>query len=524
MNLGEYLIRLLERYGVEVMFGIPGVHTAEMYRGLAASPIRHIAPRHEQGAGFMADGYARTTGKPGVCLLITGPGLSNAATAMLQAKADSIPMLVITGVNARGDMGSGRGHLHEMPDQRGFAGQCAVFSRTVETPDVLPEAIARAFAVFEGARPGPVHIEIPLDLMGASAEGLPLERAPQIAPPLPADLDEADAAVRAAQRPVILLGGGGMRGAAEAVALAERLDAPLVTTMNARAAAPHDHPLNVGASPGHPAVQALVEEADLVLAFGTEMGPTDYSDYDTGAEARPKRLLRVDIDPEQIARGPRCDIALVGDARATMQALNRRLGDARAERGGAGRARSVRAAVWDSLSPDYRRYIELLNGIRDAAPAASLVGDSTQLIYAGNLAFAAGNQGDWFNSSAGFGTLGYAIPAALGAKIGAPHRPAVAIIGDGGAQFTLGELGTIADSGLPVVVIVWNNKGYGEIRTYMQDRQIKPEGVDLTPPDFTMVAQAYGLDAVLLDDAGGLPQAVADAIQADRATVIEVRG
>jgi len=275
MNLGEYLIALLEQYEVEAIFGIPGVHTAEMYRGLATSPIRHITPRHEQGAGFMADGYARVTGKPGVCLVITGPGLSNISTAML--------LLVISGVNARGEMGSGKGHLHEMPDQSGFANQCSIFSRTILKPDDLPDAVARAYAVFEGARPGPVHIEIPLDLMGASAEGLPApSRAPVTQRPIPASLDAAVTAIDAAKAPVMLLGGGAKHGADAALALAERLDCPIVTTMSARASIPHGHPLHVVASAGYAPVAALVEEADLTLAFGTELGPTDYLDYRFG--------------------------------------------------------------------------------------------------------------------------------------------------------------------------------------------------------------------------------------------------
>jgi acetolactate synthase-1/2/3 large subunit len=251
MNLGEYLIALLEQYDVDTIFGIPGVHTAEMYRGLATSSIRHLTPRHEQGAGFMADGYARVSGKPGVCLLITGPGLSNAATAMLQAKADSIPMLVISGVNARGHFGSGRGHLHEMPDQRGFASQCSVFSHTVLMPEELPAVVARAFAVFESARPGPVHIEIPLDLMSASAEGLPQpSRAGVVAAPVSPALDQAVAMIDAASAPVILLGGGAKRAGTDAAALAERLDCPIVTTMNARASLAHTHPLHIGTAPG----------------------------------------------------------------------------------------------------------------------------------------------------------------------------------------------------------------------------------------------------------------------------------
>jgi acetolactate synthase-1/2/3 large subunit len=164
-TLGVYLAELLEAYGVDTIFGIPGVHTVEFYRGLPLTKIRHVTPRHEQGAGFMADGYARVSGKPGVCLLITGPGVTNAATAMAQAYADSVPMLVISAVNAVGRMGSGEGWLHELKDQRQLTQGLTAFSHTVFTKDELDQAMARAFAVFASARPRPVHIEIPTDII-----------------------------------------------------------------------------------------------------------------------------------------------------------------------------------------------------------------------------------------------------------------------------------------------------------------------------------------------------------------------
>ena len=523
MNLGEYLIALLEQYEVDAIFGIPGVHTAEMYRGLATSSIRHITPRHEQGAGFMADGYARVTGKPGVCLVITGPGLSNIATAMLQAKADSIPMLVISGVNARGEMGSGKGHLHEMPDQRSFAKQCSVFSRTILKPEDLLDAVARAFAVFESARPGPVHIEIPLDLMGAATDGLPVPaRAPSIARPVPASLDEAVAAINGAKSPVMLLGGGAKLGAQAALELAERLDCPIVTTMSARAMIPHSHSLHVAASPGFAPVAALIENSDLALAFGTEMGPTDYLDYETGLVTTPKRMLRVDVDAEQLARGPRADIAVLGDAASVMADLCERVDGS--ARDGAARTKQTRDAVRAALPDSYTEMLHTLGAIREAVPTAMMVGDSTQLTYAGNLAFEPGNEGAWFNSSSGFGTLGYGLPAAIGAKLGDPSRPSIVLIGDGGIQFTLGELGTAMDEGLPIVVIVWNNNGYGEIRSFMENRQIKPEGVNLTPPDFTLIGRAYGYETVALSGADALPDAVAHAVAENKPTLIEVCG
>ncbi|NER61832.1 hypothetical protein G3435_21440, partial [Pseudomonas sp. MAFF212428] len=169
---GEVLVKLLEKYGVDHVFGIPGVHTVELYRGLAGSTIRHITPRHEQGAGFMADGFARTRGKPGVCFIITGPGMTNITTAMGQAYADSIPMLVISSVQSRNALGGGRGKLHELPNQSALVGGVAAFSHTLMTADDLPAVLARAFAVFDGARPRPVHIEIPLDVLVEDADHL----------------------------------------------------------------------------------------------------------------------------------------------------------------------------------------------------------------------------------------------------------------------------------------------------------------------------------------------------------------
>jgi acetolactate synthase-1/2/3 large subunit len=180
--------------------------------------------------------------------------------------------------------------------------------------------------------------------------------------------------------------------------------------------------------------------------------------------------------------------------------------------------------VLNSLPQNYTDMLSTLNALRDAVPDAMWVGDSTQLVYTGNLAFAPGDKGAWLNSSSGFGTLGYGLPAAIGAKLADPSRPSVVLIGDGGIQFTLGELGTAMDEALPIVVVVWNNSGYGEIRSFMENRQIKPEGVNLTPPDFTLIGRAYGFETVALDGAEALPDAVAHAVTQNKPTLIEVCG
>lgn len=247
-STGVYLTQLLKTYGVEIVFGIPGVHTVELYRGLSGSGLRHITPRHEQGAGFMADGYARASRKPGVCFIISGPGMTNIVTAMGQAYGDSIPMLVISTVNAHGRMGSGEGWLHEMPNQSALVSGVCAFSRSVNRPEELAPALAQAFAVFDSARPRPVHIELPINVMLADASHLPVPEQPvRLTRPSPAraSLTEAAALLRFAKTPVILAGGGAVAAAMGVQALAEGLDAPVVMTTNARGILPPDHPLGV---------------------------------------------------------------------------------------------------------------------------------------------------------------------------------------------------------------------------------------------------------------------------------------
>ncbi|WP_350334472.1 5-guanidino-2-oxopentanoate decarboxylase [Coralliovum pocilloporae] len=525
-TLGEHLITLLTKYGVDTVFGIPGVHTVELYRGLETSTIRHITPRHEQGAGFMADGYARMTGKPGVCLVISGPGLSNIATAMLQARADSIPMLVLSAVNATGHYDSGRGYLHEMPDQRGFAGEAALFSRTIQTPQELPEALARAFAIFSSARPGPVHLEIPLNVMTEIVEPDALKSYPLPSSPAIDPISLGDLAQRCSQarKPVILAGGGVSPVARDDLRqLAEKLDAPVITTINGRRLMAPDHPLHVPFSPSLEEVRALVDDADLVLAFGTEMGRTDYDMYDTGRSVDPAFLARVDIDPQMLCRSIRPDLPITGDAARAIARLNDDVQQTAPSNDGAGRAKATRTKAWAVQPASYQQNIGLLEQIRALVPETVFVGDSTQLTYAGNMGFAPDTSGGWFNSATGFGTLGYALGAALGAKAATPSHHVLCMMGDGGIQFTLGELGVAIDHDLPITILVWDNAGYGEIKSYMVNRQIKPEGVNLTPPDFVKLAESYGFDTEQVTDMDSLPDAIKKVADRNRPALIHYR-
>ncbi|WP_179400856.1 5-guanidino-2-oxopentanoate decarboxylase [Burkholderia guangdongensis] len=529
-TVGMYLVELLAAYGVDTVFGIPGVHTIELYRGVAASGLRHVSARHEQGLGFMADGYARATGRPGVCFVITGPGITNIATSMAQAYADSIPMLVISSTNATGDLGSGNGHLHELPDQHAFAGNVAAFSQTVLQPDALPQAMARAFSVFSGARPRPVHIEIPLDVLAASAQSLPPvgSAPPRIAVgPAPHDGIEAlRARAAAARRPLILAGGGALGAAGKVRWLAETLGAPVVMTINGRGILPAGHPLGISWSASGDAVRALMRDSDLIVALGTELGPTDYDLYANRSFSMPAPLVRIDVDPQQLCRNAMPTLPLLGDVGESLRALRRIWADAGGDAGGdAGRERAAicAEAARGELDDEMRRDLALLDGVRDALPDATIVGDSTRIVYAGNVGFAAARPRSWFNASVGFGSLGYGLPAAVGASLGDASRPVVCVAGDGGLQYTLAELGTAVQHRARVIVVLLNNGGYGEIKRAMTARGVEPVGVDLHTPDFVAIARAYGWGAQRIEEGEPIGDALRQAARHDAPYLIEIR-
>lgn len=489
-TVGMRLVEGLHARGVEVVFGIPGVHTVEMYRGLSGSPVRHVTARHEQGCAFMADGYARATGKPGVALVITGPGLTNALTAMAQAREDSIPMLVISGVNRRGSLGKGWGLLHELPDQQAMVATLCP-TRRITAPEQVADTLDWAFATMATGRPGPVHIEVPTDVMPMECAALP---APKMPAPRPAaqGVDEAATLLNAAHR-VVILAGGGTRGQEKALqALAEKLDAPVVQTTNARGQM-HDHPLTVPASPSLSAVRELIRGADRVLAIGTEFGWTDYDMYVLGDLPAPEDMIRIDACAEQLARLPAA-LRLHGDAGATMAALLPRVtarttdGAARAEA-----TRSKARAEIGQLEPLMPNRLEMVEVIRSALPHCLIVADSTQPIYAANLYYDHDRPHGFFNAATGYGALGYGPGAAVGAAIGAPGVKVVCLIGDGGLQFSPGELRTAVDENLPITFLVWNNAAYNEIADAMRAANTEVIGCHPSPLKMEPFAAACDL-------------------------------
>jgi len=516
-TVGQALVQGLAARGVSVVFGIPGVHTIALYRGLPGSGIRHVTARHEQGAAFMADGYARVSGRPGVAFVITGPGLTNALTAMAQARADSVPMLVISGVNGRASLGQGLGLLHELPDQAGLvAALCPSF--LVTGPDALDRCLNLAFAAMLAGRPGPAHIAVPTDVMPLPA--LPPGPVLTPTPPLPdpAAITVAARRLIAAQRPVILAGGGARGAGSQLQDLAARLDAPVILTVNARGLM-HGHALAVPASPSLGPVRDLIRAGDQVLAVGTELGPTDYDMYGRGGVPDLAGMIRVDICADQLARH-RCAIGIRSDAVAALAALAPLIP---ARRGtGAPRASAARTAARAALDPPMPAQLDMVEAIRAALPGAIIVGDSTQPVYAANLYYDHDRPGGWFNASTGYGALGYAPGAAVGAALAAPGVPVICLIGDGGLQFSPGELRTARDEHLPISFVVWNNAGFREIAESMTAAGAPAIGCDLSPLRLEPFAAACDLPfASIAAD----PAALARALQrpTDGPRLIEIR-
>ena len=524
-TVGIRLVEGLADRGVDVVFGIPGVHTLELYRGLAAAGdrIRHVTPRHEQGAGFMADGYARVSGKPGVAFVITGPGLTNTLTAMAQARADSVPMLVISGLGRSDTLGKGLGRLHELPDQ-GAMVKTLCHSETVTDPRKLGEVLDRAFAAMTGGRPGPAHIQISTNMMGQPCPPLPPPAASGAAVPLPLGRLRSIAAALNGAEKVVILAGGGVRGAETALQrLAESLDAPVVLTANARGAM-HGHRLCVPASPSLTSVRTLISHADQVLAIGTEIGPTDYDVYARGGVPDLSGMIRIDICAEQLARHP-AKMPIKADAGAMMTALLPMT--LPANRAGTARAETTREAAREelaSLSDPMPAQLEMVEAIRDAMPGAIIVGDSTQPVYAANLYYDHDRPGGWFNAATGYGALGYAPGAAVGAALAAPGVPVVCLIGDGGLQFSPGELRTALDEKLPITFIVWNNSGFREIADAMRQAKVPVLGCDPSPLDMKYFAMACDLPfASVPQDPGELAEILAAPLDGPRLLEVQAR-
>jgi 5-guanidino-2-oxopentanoate decarboxylase len=524
MTCGEAVMKLLAAYEVDTVFGMAGTMTVPLYGGIPHAGIRHVQCRNEQGASLMADGYARATGKPGVCTIIAGPGVTNAATGIAQAYCDSQPMLVLSGACATLSQGKGWGAIHELADQAAVTAGFTAFSAMVRYPEEMPELIARAYAVFRGTRPRPVHLSLPRDVLPEPVEQeWKTRRAPSLPMPDPSAIEEAANRLAQAKCPLILVGGGAVGSRIALTAIAERIGAPVLSTNAGKGILPESHSLSLGCSIVQEASQQALADADVVLLVGSQVAAGDHflSKLEISGD-----IIRIDIDPTELTSMYSAAVPIQADARAALLALSSALANRKpaAQRPqGESRVRDILARNAAKMTDLEKQHARVWKILRSVLPTDAIVmGDATQIVYTGSFAMPMDTERCWYYSGT-YCALGVALPMAIGAKIGAPQRPVVAVAGDGGFMFTVNELATAVEERLALPVIVWNNDALNAIVEQMDRQQVPRIGVEPKSPDFLRLAESLGCHAARATSAEHLAQSVRDALVADRPTLIEVR-
>ncbi|WP_347351153.1 thiamine pyrophosphate-dependent enzyme [Intrasporangium sp.] len=527
-NVGHDVLAVLRDYGVDTVFGIPGTHNLEFYRHLPDLGIHPVTTRHEQGAGYAADGWTRQTGLPGVVVTTSGPGLLNALSATACAYAESRPLVVLTPGPPLGQEFADIGALHETKDTRAAAEAVAQWARRVASGREAVQAVHDALELFRTGRPRPVVIEVPLDVLEGPSDCPPeLLRARPAPLPTPGDaglVQQAAEVLAAATRPVILAGGGSL-GAAEAVReLAERLDAPVVTTLNGRGVVPESHALAVGAALRLKAVHELVNEADVLVVVGSKVGEAELW---WGPLQPSGRVVRVDVLSSQLDRNIEAHVGIVGDSRAVvpqlLAALPERLAADAGKGAGGRRAADYRARVDSEGRAWNPAVVACSEAIASAVPADVILGaDSSQICYYGTANFVPLERPGSYLYMATFATLGYGLPASIGAKLGAPDRSVVCVQGDGSLMFSVQELVTAVEQQLDLVVVCVDNGGYREIEENEGARGIDPIGVRLTQPDWAALADAFGGRGTSVASAEDLAPVLRHAIAAGGVQLVHV--
>jgi acetolactate synthase-1/2/3 large subunit len=521
------LVDALRELGVELAFGLPGVHNLPVWEACAAAGIRLVGVRHEQAAAYAADGYARATGKLGVAIVTTGPGAANTLGATGEAMTSGAPVRVIaTDIpTTLRRPGVYRGVLHETRDQAAmFAPVTKAATTSVAAADLYADTLAAGQEALR-APTGPVYLGVPTDLLSAAAADRTPARPVPAGPPEPA-LDAALALVERAERPLLWVGGGALRaGAGEAVGrLAERLAAPVITTYNGRGVLPPDHPWLVPGPAHVPAIGALWDEADLVIAIGSDLDGMTTQNW---RMPQPRALLAVNIDEADAGKNYRPDHVLVGDARAVTQ----RLAEAVPPRDGpvdvdgqpAARIEGLRAAVTALVQEEEPQAALLLDALHRLLPADATV--LADMCIAGYwlAAFHRVPGPRRLAYPMGWGTLGFAFPASLGAAAAGIGR-AVAVVGDGGFLFACGELATAVQERLPVTIVLVDDGGYGMLRFDQVQAGVPTRGVDLVTPDFVALAAAFGVPAEGVDGFGGaFEAALTKSLDTDGPHLVAVR-
>ncbi|HJM31952.1 MAG TPA: biosynthetic-type acetolactate synthase large subunit [Acidimicrobiales bacterium] len=544
MDGGQALIRALENEGVDLLFGLPGGAILPVYDPLIDSSIRHVLVRHEQGAGHMASGYAHATGRPGVMMVTSGPGATNVVTALCDAHLDSVPLVCITGQVPLAAIGT---DAFQECDTTGITMSVTKHNFLVTEAQDIPRVVKEAFHIATTGRPGPVLVDIPKDIVDPGNPASATEWSDDIEMDLPgydpdtgvdaSDIAAAADMIRSAERPVLYVGGGILKARAAEVLrqLAELTGIHVVTTLMARGAFPDSHDLCLGMPGMHGNFTAVtaMQEADLLVALGAR-----FDDRVTGrldGFAPDARVVHVDIDSAELGKVRRADVAIQGDCRVAVEALiadlqANGLGDA--DRG----AWHSRISGWQerfplayeawepgqALKPQY-----VIERLRDLSPDDTIVasGVGQHQMWASQY-WRFDHPYTWINSG-GLGTMGYSIPAAIGAKAGMPDRTVWAVDGDGCFQMTAQELVTATVEGFPIKVALLNNSYLGMVRQWQEmfyDERYSEVFLSKDVPDYKMWAQSMGCEAMRVDDPDEIDAAITKANEIDdRPVVIDFR-
>jgi 5-guanidino-2-oxopentanoate decarboxylase len=535
----QILVETLVEVGADTVFGIPGIHNLTVYQALLDSPLRHVTSRNEAGAGFMADGFGRSTGRPGVALVITGPGLTNIITALGEAYRDAVPLLVISSQVPRTHLERNTGYLHDLKNSTIMLSSVTKESRSVSRVEMISETVRQAYALAQAGRPGPVHLEIPLDVLEEASSPEPAAGSGFPGPSAEALVRAVDL-VRHGSRPLLLVGGGAAMAGPEVLRLARLLDAPVVTTAAGKGVVEERDPLCLGGRLHLPAVRSLIEKAEPLIVLGSELSPTDLWFDDLPVTGR---VVNINAEPMDLYRTLRPTVGVTGRLEALLPALIDAIATGAGQRGpreqGPRQAPDGASLVNEAIRQGTNelpgvlgqtparvaRMREVLLAIRRALPEEGLLSiDMTTIAYVALSEFPAYRPRSFLHP-VGFGTLGYALPAGIGAKVAEPPRPVAVVTGDGGFQFTMQELGVAAQEGIALPLIIWDDDGYGEIRRTEDERHPgRRIAVDNKNPDFLALAEAYGIPGSSPKSPAEIERRVAAVLKGSGPEIIQIRG
>jgi acetolactate synthase-1/2/3 large subunit len=517
---GQAVVETLKQQGIDTIFAVPGIQLDHLFNALyeERNSVRVIHTRHEQGAAYMAFGYAASTGRVGTFVVVPGPGLLNTTAALSTGYACNTPMLCISGQIPSAAIGRGFGLLHEIPDQLALIRGLTKYAERADTPEQVPEVMRGAFgALFEG-RVRPVEIEVPMDILATRADvdlGPVVVRAAPSAPD-PKAIERAAKLLGEAQRPLIMVGGGVTGAEAPLLALAEMLQAPVVMSKSALGAVSDRHYL----AQKYPAGNRLWADADVVLGVGTRMNPV----LPAWGMDDDLTLIRMDIDPVEIDRALSPDLAIVADATAGLEALvksTEQFNIARESREGelVALKQSIEKELYENLAPQMA-YIKVL---REGLPEEGiLVEELTQVAYVSRFAFPVYRPRSFIGT--GYqGTLGFGFATALGVKVGNPERPVLSITGDGGFMYNVQELATAVQQGIDIVTVVFNDGAFGNVqRMQIEDYGGKVIATNLHNPDFVALAQSFGAQGLRANSPEELAAALKEGFATPGPTLIDV--